>query len=91
MKIQAALQFHLQVKTKPWKEVVVTALGIQRTAKSLTYATQRISGDQLNQVRDANIANTLSGKVAGLTITPSANGPGGATRILLRGNRSIQR
>lgn len=75
---------------KAMDEVVVTALGIQRSAKSLTYSTQRINGDQLNQVRDANIANTLSGKVAGLTITPSANGPGGATRILLRGNRSIQ-
>lgn len=71
-------------------EVVVTALGIQRTAKSLTYAAQRIGGDQINEVRDASFANTLSGKVAGLTITPSANGPGGATRILLRGNRSIQ-
>ena len=75
---------------KDMEEVVVTALGIQRTAKSLTYSTQRISGEQINQIRDANFANTLSGKVAGLTITPSANGPGGATRILLRGNRSIQ-
>jgi len=71
-------------------EVVVTALGIQRTAKSLTYGVQRIGGDQINEVRDASFANTLSGKVAGLTITPSANGPGGATRVLLRGNRSIQ-
>ncbi|MCC6287998.1 MAG: SusC/RagA family TonB-linked outer membrane protein [Chitinophagaceae bacterium] len=71
-------------------DVVVTALGIQRTAKSLTYATQKVSGDQLNEVRDANIANTLSGKVAGLTVTSTANGPGGATRIILRGNRSIQ-
>jgi TonB-linked SusC/RagA family outer membrane protein len=71
-------------------EVVVTALGIQRTAKSLTYAAQRVGGDQINEVRDASFANTLSGKVAGLTITPSANGPGGATRVLLRGNRSIQ-
>jgi len=71
-------------------EVVVTALGIQRTAKSLTYSAQRIGGDQVNEVRDASFANTLSGKVAGLTITPSANGPGGATRVLLRGNRSIQ-
>ena len=81
---------YLVTDGKGMDEVVVTALGIQRTAKSLTYSTQRISGDQINQVRDANIANTLSGKVAGLTITPSANGPGGATRILLRGNRSIQ-
>lgn len=71
-------------------DIVVTALGIQRSAKSLSYSTQRIGGDQLNEVRDANFANTLSGKVAGLTITSTANGPGGATRIVLRGNRSIQ-
>ena len=71
-------------------DVVITALGIQRSAKSLTYAAQKVSGDQLNEVRDANIANTLSGKVAGLTVTSTANGPGGATRIVLRGNRSIQ-
>ena len=75
---------------KGMNEVVVTALGIQRTAKSLTYSAQRVGGDQINEVRDASFANTLSGKVAGLTITPSANGPGGATRVLLRGNRSIQ-
>lgn len=75
---------------KDLNEVVVTALGIQRSAKSLTYATQRISGEDLNEIRDANIANTLSGKVAGLTISSSANGPGGAARIILRGNRSIQ-
>ncbi|MEP7258300.1 MAG: carboxypeptidase-like regulatory domain-containing protein, partial [Flavitalea sp.] len=71
------------------EEVVVTALGIQRSVKSLTYSTQRISGEQVNQIRDANFANTLSGKIAGLTVTSSANGPGGASRIILRGNRSI--
>ncbi|MBN8826638.1 MULTISPECIES: SusC/RagA family TonB-linked outer membrane protein [unclassified Spirosoma] len=72
------------------REVVVTALGIERAAKTITYAIQKIGGDQINEVRDANFTNTLSGKIAGLTITPSANGPGGATRIVLRGNRSIQ-
>ncbi|TLU98929.1 SusC/RagA family TonB-linked outer membrane protein [Dyadobacter luticola] len=72
------------------QEVVVTALGIERSAKTLTYATQKIGNDQINEVRDANFTNTLSGKIAGLTVTPSATGPGGATRIVLRGNRSIQ-
>lgn len=71
-------------------EVVVTALGIQRQAKSLSYSAQKLGGDQVNQIRDASFANTLSGKVAGLTVTPTSNGPGGATRIVLRGNRSIQ-
>ncbi len=72
------------------QEVVVTALGIERSARTLTYATQKIGSEQINEVRDANFTNTLSGKVAGLTITPSSSGPGSATRIILRGNRSIQ-
>ncbi|GGC00236.1 SusC/RagA family TonB-linked outer membrane protein [Dyadobacter sediminis] len=70
-------------------EVVVTALGIERSAKSLTYATQKIDGKQLTDVRDANFVNTLSGKVAGLVVTQGASGPGSATRVVLRGNRSI--
>ncbi len=75
---------------KDMGEVVVTALGITRAARSLTYSTQKLNGDQINEARDASFTNTLSGKVAGLTIAPSANGPGGATRIILRGNRSIE-
>jgi len=75
---------------KDMGEVIVTALGIQRSVKSLTYSAQKIGGDQINEARDANFTNTLSGKVAGLTITSSASGPGSATRVLLRGNRSIQ-
>ena len=70
-------------------EVVVTALGIQRQARTLTYATQKVNGEQLNEVRSANIANSLSGKVAGMVITSSAFGPGSSAKILLRGNRSI--
>jgi TonB-linked SusC/RagA family outer membrane protein len=76
---------------KSLNEVVVTALGIERQAKTLTYATQQLEGRQLTQVRDAtgSAVNSLAGKVAGLTITQSANGPGGANRVVLRGNRSI--
>lgn len=85
-----AVVISLEPQDQGLNEVVVTALDIQRTAKFLTYATQRLSGDQLNEVGDANIANTLCGKVAGLTINSSANGPGGAARVVLRGNRSIQ-
>jgi TonB-linked SusC/RagA family outer membrane protein len=71
-------------------EVVVTALGIERSAKTLTYSTQTISGSKLADVRDANFVNTLSGKVAGAVITQGSGGPGSATRVVLRGNRSIQ-
>lgn len=70
-------------------EIVVTALGIEREAKTLTYSTQQISGKQLTDVRDANFVNTLSGKVAGLIVTQGSSGPGSATRVTLRGNRSL--
>ena len=70
-------------------EVVVTALGIEKSAKTLTYATQQIDGSRLTQVRDANFVNTLSGKIAGLQVVQGAGGVGSAARVTLRGNRSL--
>lgn len=70
-------------------EVVVTAMGIARKEKSLTYATQQIKADDFMKVQDPNIMNSIEGKVSGVTITPSAGGAGGASKILLRGNKSI--
>jgi len=71
------------------EEVVVTALGIERSRKNITYSVQELSGDAVRVSRDANFVNTLNGKVAGLQVTTNAGGPGGAARITLRGNRSI--
>jgi TonB-linked SusC/RagA family outer membrane protein len=71
-------------------EVVVTALGIQHKAKDLTYATQKLANSDLTTVKDANFVNSLSGKVAGVTITKSASGLGGSARVVLRGNKSTQ-
>ncbi len=70
-------------------EVVVTAMGIQRKESSLTYATQELKGDELMRVQDANFVNSLQGKAAGVTITQSAGGAGSASKILLRGNKSV--
>ena len=69
-------------------EVVVTALGIRRSEKSLTYATQQVGGEQLTAVKTDNLMNSLNGKVAGLTISPSASGVGGSAKVILRGSRS---
>lgn len=72
-------------------EVVVTALGIQRQAKTLVYATQTIKTSEITEVRDANnVINSLQGKVANAVITQGSGGPGSGARIILRGNRSIQ-
>jgi len=72
-------------------EVVVTALGINRQAKSLVYATQTIKPAELTGVRDANnVLGSLQGKVANAVITQGSGGVGSGARIILRGNRSIQ-
>lgn len=70
-------------------EVVVTAMGIQRKEKSLTYATQSVKAEDLMRVQDPNAVNSLEGKISGVVITPSAGGAGGASKIILRGNKSI--
>ncbi len=70
-------------------EVVVTALGIQREKKSLGYAVQEVKGETLVEAREPNVVNTLSGKVSGLQVTRSSNGPAGSSKITLRGNNSL--
>ncbi|HJT74405.1 MAG TPA: SusC/RagA family TonB-linked outer membrane protein, partial [Chitinophaga sp.] len=68
--------------------VVVTALGIKRSEKSITYATQQVSGVELTKAKDPNLINTLNGKVAGMSISPSSSGVGGSAKVILRGNKS---
>ena len=88
---QSQLSVTLVADSRQLQEVTITtALGIDRNAKTLTYAAQRVEGRQLTDVRDANFTNTLNGKVAGLVVTQGAGGPGSASRVILRGNRSIQ-
>lgn len=70
-------------------EVVVTALGISRERKSLGFAMQELKGDVLVEAREANIANALSGKVSGLQVIRSSNGPAGSSKIVLRGYSSL--
>ena len=83
------LNFVMQEETTALDEVVVTAMGIMRKEKSLTYSTQLIKAADMLQVQDVNLVNSLEGKVSGITITPSAGGAGGASKITLRGNKSI--
>ncbi len=76
--------------TEQLQEVIVTAMGIERKAESLTYATHRINNNELTRAKDVNFVNSLQGKSAGLTITPNASGAGGgASKIVLRGQSSI--
>lgn len=84
------ISFTLRQGVNKLKElVVVTALGIRKSARSVTYNVQTISGGELNNVKDPSLVNTLTGKVAGMAVSNSSSGPGGATKVVMRGNKSI--
>lgn len=70
-------------------EVVVTALGIKKETKALTYNVQEIKAAELVTVKDANFMNALSGKIAGVTINSTSSGVGGGARVVMRGTKSI--
>jgi TonB-linked SusC/RagA family outer membrane protein len=87
---QSSINITLLASGSQLNEVVVTALGINRRTKSITYSTQKINGEQLTTVKDPNLINSLNGKVAGLTINRSASGAGGSVKVVMRGNKSTQ-
>lgn len=71
-------------------EVVVTALGIKREQKALSYNVQQVKSDQFTEIKDANFINSLNGKVAGVNINSSSSGVGGASKVIMRGTKSIE-
>ena len=75
--------------SKSLDEVVVTALGIKREQKSLSYNVQQVKGDILTANKDANFVNSLAGKVAGVNINASSSGTGGISKVVMRGTKSI--
>jgi len=79
----------LEVSSADLGEVVVTALGVRREKKALTYASQQIGGDELRKAANTNFVDALSGKAAGLDIKISNSGAGGSTKAVLRGNKSL--
>ncbi|MGZ3848980.1 MAG: TonB-dependent receptor plug domain-containing protein, partial [Flavisolibacter sp.] len=83
------LNFSLPSGEAQLQEVVITALGIRREKRSLTYATQTIGSDQINKSGTGNPLSELEGKAAGLTVINSAGDPGSGTYIRLRGVTSI--
>jgi outer membrane receptor protein involved in Fe transport len=74
-------------KTTSIQEVVVTSLGIKRQARSLTYSSQQIGGDELTEVKTPNLLNSINGKVSNVQINRT-NGVGSSVRVIMRGNKS---
>lgn len=83
------LNLTLHENSKELNEVVVTALGIKREQKALSYNVQQVAGDAVSVNKDANFINSLNGKVAGVNINASSSGAGGASKVVMRGARSI--
>ena len=79
----------LDVADNAMTEVVVTALGVKKDKRNLTYSTQEVKGDDLVKTKEPNLVNALAGKVSGVQITSSSGTPGSSSRIVIRGNSSI--
>ena len=75
--------------TRVLNEVVVTALGIRREKRDLTYSTQELKGETLVAAKQDNIVNSLAGKVSGVQVTNSTGMPGSSSRIVIRGATSL--
>ncbi len=85
----ADMQITISQDEEILEEVVVTALGIKRSEKALSYNVQQLGNENLTTVKSTNFMNSLSGKVAGVNINASSAGMGGATRVVMRGPKSI--
>ncbi|WP_276503619.1 SusC/RagA family TonB-linked outer membrane protein [Terrimonas pollutisoli] len=78
----------LTVSNEELSEVVVTALGIKKQKRVLGYAVGQVKGDDLTKAREINLGTALSGRVAGVNASGMATGPGGSSRVVIRGATS---
>ena len=79
----------LEMQSSALGEVVVTSLGISRERKALGYAVSEVGSEDIATAKETNVINSLSGRVSGVNITQSTSGPGGGTRVIIRGNNSL--
>lgn len=90
LKGQTAINITMMDDTQVIDEVVVTALGIKRSEKALSYNVTQVDAESALAVKDANFINSLNGKVASLNINSSSSGIGGASKVVMRGSRGIE-
>lgn len=86
---KTSISVKLVPSAKGLNEVVVTALGISKEQKKLGYSVTTVNGDALNKAKETNVALSLQGRVAGLSVGASNGGPGSSARVLLRGLTSF--
>lgn len=86
---QSVIDVALTEDTKQLQEVVVTALGVEKDAKTLGYAVTKVDAASISQARETNVINSLEGRVAGLNISGTNGGPGSSSSIVIRGINSL--
>nr|WP_276904287.1 SusC/RagA family TonB-linked outer membrane protein [Pedobacter kyonggii] len=86
---QSNITITLSEDQQSLNEIVVTALGVKREKRNLTYSSQEVKGEQLTQTKEPNLVNALAGKVSGVQITSSSGTPGSSSRIVIRGANSL--
>ncbi len=87
--ITLSLLVKMKAVTATLDQVVVTALGIRKEAKRLGYSTATVNTEQITTNRTTNVGNSLQGKVSGLNVSALASGPGGSSKIRIRGQSSF--
>lgn len=86
---RTSIDITLEEDVAQLSEVVVTALGIERSTKALQYSVSEVNGENFTKAREMNLGAQLAGRVAGVNVTKPASGPAGSTRIVIRGNKSL--
>ncbi|MEN7547646.1 SusC/RagA family TonB-linked outer membrane protein [Rapidithrix thailandica] len=86
---QSVIDISMQPDATELEEVVVTAMNIKKSKKVLGYSVSEIGGDKLIKARETNIANTLTGKIAGVNVVKPVSGSMGSSRVVIRGNGSL--
>ncbi|HEX8040470.1 MAG TPA: SusC/RagA family TonB-linked outer membrane protein [Chryseosolibacter sp.] len=87
---RSTVDISLAEDTRQLGEVVVTALGIEREKKALGYSITTVDGDNFTEARENSLANALAGRIAGVNVSKIASGPAGSSRVIIRGNKSLQ-
>jgi TonB-linked SusC/RagA family outer membrane protein len=86
---RSTVDIALEEEVQQLGEVVVTALGIERSQKALQSSITKVPGGSLTQAREINLGNSIQGRVAGVNVTNPSTGPAGSSRVIIRGNKSI--
>ena len=83
------IDLELEARSFSGDDIVVTAFGVEQQKRNLTFSTQQVNTENIAEAREVSVVNSLSGKVAGISINQAGTGLGGEPRVILRGNRSI--